>query len=98
MLVAALIACVCGLAWFALAMEPHWKQVRGEVASRRPATLLRTLGAVALAASLLLCLQVDHVSMAALVWIMALAAAAQIIAFTLAWRPRALAWLVAWAR
>lgn len=98
MLVAALVASLCGLGWFALAMEPHWKQVRGDAAGSRPVLALRVLGAMALSASLLLCLQVDHVSMASLVWVMALAAAALIIAFTLAWRPRALAWLVMWAR
>lgn len=98
-LVAALLACICGLAWLALAMEPHWRQVRGDVPiSRRLAFALRVLGAAALLVSLLLCLQVDHASMASLVWVMSLAAAALIVAFTLSWRPRALAWLVAWSR
>ena len=36
--------------------------------------------------------------MAALVWVMALAAAALVVAFTLSWRPRWLAPLVAWVR
>jgi uncharacterized protein DUF3325 len=99
MLVAALLACVLGFAWLALAMEPHWRQVRGDAPiSRRAVTMLRVLGAAALFVSLLLCLQVDHVSMASLVWVMALASAALIITFTLSWRPRALAWLVAWVR
>lgn len=99
MLVAALLACVLGFGWLALAMEPHWRQVRGDVPiSRRIVTVLRALGASALLASLVLCLQVDHVSMASLVWVMGLAAAALIITFTLAWRPRTLAWLVAWVR
>jgi hypothetical protein len=99
MLIAALLACVLGFAWLALAMEPHWRQVRGDAPiSRGVVTVLRVLGASALFVALLLCLQVDHVSMASLVWIMALATAALIIAFTLAWRPRTLAWLVAWAR
>lgn len=100
MLVAALLACVIGFAWLALAMEPHWRQVRGSDApiSRSVVTVLRVLGAAALLLSLILCLQVDHVSMASLVWVMALAAAALIITFTLSWRPRTLAWLVAWVR
>lgn len=99
MLVGALLACVFGFAWLALAMEPHWRQVRGDAPiSRHVVTVLRVLGAAALLVSLLLCLQVDHASMASLVWVMALAAAALIIAFTLAYRPRSLAWLVAWAR
>lgn len=99
MLIAALLACVLGFGWLALAMEPHWRQVRGDAPiSRGIVTVLRVLGASALFVSLLLCLQVDHVSMASLVWIMSLAAAALIITFTLAWRPRTLAWLVAWVR
>ncbi|MET0533366.1 MAG: DUF3325 domain-containing protein [Steroidobacter sp.] len=99
MLLAALLACVCGFAWLALAMEPHWRQVRGDTPIKRGTVrVLRVLGAVALFVSLMLCLQVDHVSMASLVWVMALAASALIIAFTLAWRPRTLAWLIAWAR
>ena len=99
MLTAALFSSICGFAWLALAMEPHWRQVRGDAPiNRRIATVLRVLGASALFVSLLLCLQVDHASMASLVWVMALAAAALIITFTLAWRPRMLAWLVAWLR
>jgi hypothetical protein len=97
MLSSALLACVCGFAWLALAMEPHWRQVRGDAPIKRgTANVLRILGGAALAASLALCLQVDHVSIASLVWIMSLAAAVLIVAFTLAWRPRALAWLIAW--
>lgn len=99
MLLGALLASVCGFAWLALAMEPHWRQVRGDAPrSRRAVVVLRVLGAASLFASLLLCLKVDHASMASLVWIMSLAAAALIIAFTLAWRPRLLAWLAAAAR
>jgi Protein of unknown function (DUF3325) len=36
--------------------------------------------------------------MAALVWVMFLAASALLVAFTLAWRPRWLAWLAPPAR
>lgn len=98
MLAAALLICICGFAWLALAMEPHWRQVRGDAPiSRRVTFVLRLLGVAALLVSLTLCLAVDHASMASLVWVMSLAAAALIVAFTLTWRPRALAWLVAWA-
>jgi hypothetical protein len=87
------------MAWLALAMKVHWQQVReGSVPSARTAIALRCLGALALALSLSLCLDVDHGSMAALVWVMSLAASALIVAFTLSWRPRALAWLLLWAR
>jgi len=95
MLLAAVAASVAGMGWLALAMDVHWEQVRGD-APRRPACVacLRALGALALAASLALCLAVDHPSMAALVWVMALAAGALAVAMTLAWRPHWLAVLV----
>lgn len=92
---AALLAAGAGLGWLALAMEVHWQQVCG--AAPQPAgrvRLLRALGAAALVASLGLCLAVDHASMAVLVWVMALAAAALAVAFTLTWRPRWLRVLV----
>lgn len=98
LLVAALATCVIGFGWLALAMDAHWAQVRGAQSPPAPATQrkLRVLGAAALFGSLLLCLRADHASMAALVWIMALAAGALAVAFTLTWRPRLLAPLVAW--
>lgn len=99
LLLAALTACVIGLAWLALAMDVHWRQAFGEPAPPRGAVLaLRMLGALVLLGSLLLCLAVDHATMASLVWVMALAAAALAVAFTLAWRPRLLRLLAPWAR
>ena len=98
MLLAALVACVVGMGWFALSLEAHWQQVRG--AASPPAALvcsLRWLGAAALAGALVLCLLVDAASIAVLVWLMALAAGALAVAFTLSWRARALAVLVFWA-
>jgi hypothetical protein len=98
-LVAAAACNVVGLAWLALAMDVHWKQVRGPQApARRTVLILRVLGALALAASLALCLAADHATLASLVWVMTLAGAGLIVAFTLAWQPRLLAPLVAWAR
>lgn len=89
LLVAALAACVLGWGWLALAMDVHWEQARGPQALR-PARRrwLRGLGIAALLAALALCLRADHASMAVLVWVMALAAGALAIAFTLSWRPR----------
>jgi len=86
---AALAANVAGLGWLALAMDVHWQQVRGSTTPPSSGTmkLLRVLGAASLVSSLLLCLCVDHASMAALVWVMTLACAALAIAFTLSWRP-----------
>jgi Protein of unknown function (DUF3325) len=90
----ALLSSTCGMAWFALAMNVHWQQVRGEAQLLRTRVIaLRITGVLAFGVSLWLCLGVDHVSMAALVWVMSLAAAALIVAFMLSWRPRWLAWL-----
>jgi len=99
LLVAALFCCVIGLAWLGLAMDVHWHQVRGvQPLPKTAVRVLRMLGSLALLVSLLLCLLADHPSMAALVWIMALAASALIVTFTFTWRPRALAPLVVWVR
>jgi len=98
LLLAAALACsLGGIAWFALAMEVHWQQAlrTGAPIGARAATALRTLGGAALAASLLLCLRADHPSMAALVWVMSLAASALAVAMLLAWRAH---WLAGWAR
>jgi hypothetical protein len=91
----ALALSTAGLAWLAAAMEVHWEQIKGA----RPYRLgrafrLRVQGVAALLMSLWLCLGADHASMAALVWIMSLAAAALSVALTLAWRPHWLSWLV----
>ena len=96
LLMAALLTCLVGMGWLALAMQTHWAQVRGGHPSRAGVLRLRILGALALATSLVLCLLADHASMAALVWVMALAGAALTVALTLTWRPRwlrVLAWV-----
>lgn len=95
LLTGAVLLAITGMGWLALAMEAHWLQVSG---TRGPAprtrTRLRLLGAAAITTSLALCLAVDHATMAVLVWIMALAGAALLIAFTLAHRARWLRALV----
>ena len=92
---AAVLAALAGMGWLALAMDVHWEQACG-AAAQPPARvrLLRVLGMLALAASLGLCLAVDHASMAALVWVMSLAAAALAVAMALSWRPHWLRLLV----
>jgi len=87
-LAAALAANVGGMGWLALSMDSHWEQVFG-TAPQAAATArrLRWLGALGLLASLALCLRVDHASMAALVWVMALGAGALLVAQALTWRP-----------
>jgi hypothetical protein len=90
--VAELLLNILGLSWMALAMDAHWRQVlRSDSLAPRGAVVLRSLGTSALVLSLYLCLRADHATMAALVWIMSLAAAALSVAFTLAWRPHWLA-------
>lgn len=97
LLLGALGASTTGLGWLALALDAHWAQVRGGAArSATQVCALRVLGAAALVTSLLLCLSADHATIGVLVWIMTLAAGALTIAFTLAWRPSALAPLAAW--
>ena len=94
---AALLACVAGMAWLALAMDVHWAQVRAGHLSKGGLWRLRVLGALGLGAALALCLAVDHASMAVLVWVMALGASALSVALALTWRPRwlrAFAWVV----
>jgi hypothetical protein len=99
LLCAAMLSCVCGMAWLALAMKVHWRQVRAdEPPSRGSVLALRALGALALLASLAICLRVDHASMAWLVWVMSVIPAILIVAFVLAWRPHWLSWLVVWVR
>lgn len=91
----ALASSTLGMSWLALAMESHWRQaLGGGRPSKATAAILRALGAAALALSLGLCLAVDHGSMASLVWVMSLAAAALAVAFTLSWRPHCLARLL----
>lgn len=95
MLLFAFALAITGMGWLALAMETHWEQVYGEAVCT-PALLLRLrwLGGLCLLGALMLCLAVDHATMAALVWFMTLAASALLIAFTLSWRARWLAILL----
>jgi len=85
-----------GVGWLALSMSQHWQQVRDT--SLPQAKVLRALAAVALSTSLLLCLWVEHPSIAVLVWVMVVSASAFLVAMLLTWRPRWLNPLVAWAQ
>lgn len=98
LLVAAAVLCFLGMAWLALAMDGHWKQVRKDRLTEFRVRLLRRLGSLSLLASMLFCLAADHASMASLVWVMLLAASALGVAFTFTWRPRLLSLLVVWAK
>lgn len=93
---------IAGFAWLALAMDAHWKQVRGSgKPSQGGRIVLRLLAGMAFLTSLLLCNLSDHRTIAALVWVMALTAGALAVAFMLTWRPswlRPLSWLAGPAR
>ncbi len=93
MLFGAFVATLLGMGWFALAKAPHWKQVCNGELSTPASRILRIFGSSALFVSLVLCLAVDHASMASLVWVMLLAVAAVTIAFILALRPALLRFL-----
>ena len=88
---ASFVCAFCGMGWLALAMKPHWAQVRGaDSPSAAPVRTLRVYGATSLLLSLAACLAADHVSMASLVWIMTLGASALAVAMALAYAPRLL--------
>lgn len=95
---AALLSSVAGMGWLALAMQVHARQVWGAPVAPATARTLRVLGALGLAVALMLCLAADHATMAALVWVMGLAGAALVVAFTLAWRAQWLRVLAPWVR
>ncbi len=95
LLIGAVLATVGGCAWLAVAMDAHWRQVRGGEPARPGTPVVhRVLGTAALAASAVLCFLADRPSMAALVWILLFAAGAATVAFVLAWRPTLLRVLV----
>lgn len=87
LLAAAMIISTAGMGWLALTIRSHWEQLQNpEPLSPRGIRCLRWQGGIALFASLLLCLWVDHPTMAVLVWVMLTAAAALTIAMILSWR------------
>ena|SRR5688572_2362000 len=93
-LVVSFLCAFAGMSWLALAMKPHWVQVRGAVPHSEPlARRLRFIGGTCLTLSLALCLALSHASMAFLVWVMTLSATALLVAMTLAYAPRSLVWL-----
>jgi hypothetical protein len=98
LLLGAWLACIAGMGWLALSMQAHALQVWGAIPSRATTRVLRVLGALGLAIALSLCLMADHASMAVLVWVMTLASAALLTAFTFTWRARWLRVLAPWVR
>ena len=98
MLAAALLSSLAGMAWLALSMQVHALQVWPRQPSQATLRLLRILGSFSVCAALVLCLAVDHATMAVLVWVMALSAAAMLVAFTLSSQPQRLRVFAPWIR
>ena len=98
-LLAGAVACAfAGMAWLALSMPVHARQAWGREPASRGLRTLRVAGAVAIAAALVLCLRVDHATIAVLVWLMALSGAALAVAMLLAARPHWLRAAAPWLR
>lgn len=97
-LLAAAACALAGMAWLALAMPVHAQQAWGRTLPSGRRAGLRWSGGLALVAALACCLVADHASMAVLVWLMLLAAAAVATALLLAYAPGHLAWLAPWIR
>lgn len=86
-LVVAVVLAWAGMGWSALSMPVHWAQIFVEPGAPPPRQTLRVLGATAVLACGWCCLQADHPSMAALVWIMLLTSAGVTVSMILARRP-----------
>ncbi|MGE8233409.1 MAG: DUF3325 domain-containing protein [Stenotrophomonas sp.] len=98
MLAAALLSSLAGMAWLALSMQVHALQVWPRQPSPTTLRLLRILGSFSVCVALVLCLAVDHATMAVLVWVMALSAAAMLVAFMLSSQPQRLRVFAPWIR
>ena len=98
MLAAALLSSLAGMAWLALSMQVHALQVWPRQPSPATLRLLRILGSFSVCVALVLCLAVDPATMAVLVWVMALSAAAMLVAFMLSSQPQRLRVFAPWIR
>lgn len=97
-LCAAALCATAGMGWLALAMPVHALQAWDALPSPARLARLRWLGGTAILLALACCLGSDHATMAVLVWMMLLAAAAVATAAVLATRPRRLRLLAPWLR
>lgn len=93
---AALLA--LAFAVLALTQEPHRQRVARTPLRMDRARIarLRGLAWLGLGAGLLLCIAGHGAAFGSVMWVLLLAAAGVAVAFTLAWRPGALAWLTSW--
>lgn len=86
-LILATLSALLGLSWLALSLKSHWRQVYPDNETGSQKKRLRVVGSLFLLASALCCFQADHPSMAVLVWIMLVPAAAITVGMTLSQRP-----------
>jgi hypothetical protein len=94
LLILVFVFAYAGMAWLALSLKSHWRQLNGVMAlSRWRVITYRVLGGCALVCGLALCLWVDHPTIAVLVWIMSIAVAAKAVALTLSYRAKYLRFL-----
>jgi len=99
LLLALFAAAYAGFALLALSQVRHWRAVVGAAAlPRRRVLVLRALGGVLIALSLLLALMRDGPGFGSLLWATAISLAALAVAFTLTWRPSIFRPLTAIAR
>ena len=98
LLVCAVLVSLASMTWLALSMQVHAQQVWGTVPSAGTSRVLRGLGAIGIVITLVLCLAVDHATMATLVWVMLATGSALLVAFTLSWQPQRLRLLAPWVR
>lgn len=85
----AAVLMVVSMAWIALGMENHWKQVYPTFPRSKTITrILKAGGIGGMLAVAGLCRLVDTPGMAVLVWCMLLSVSIGLIALLLAWRPR----------
>ncbi|HVK51609.1 MAG TPA: DUF3325 domain-containing protein [Pseudoxanthomonas sp.] len=98
LLVCAVLVSLASMTWLALSMQVHAQQVWGTVPSAGTSRVLRGLGAIGIVIALVLCLAVDHATMATLVWVMLATGSALLVAFTLSWQPQRLRLLAPWVR
>jgi len=97
LLLAVFVTAYTGFALYALSQPQHWCNVVGQpVPDRGCVLILRGIGTVMLAVSLLLALLRDGPSFGSLLWATLLSLAALAVAFTLAWRPRWLRFVDKW--
>jgi hypothetical protein len=96
LLLAAVACAFAGMAWLALSMPVHAQQAWGRTPTVAGLRRLRAAGAIAIVGALMLCLRVDHATIAVLVWLMALSGAALAVAMLLSARPRWMRCVAPW--